>query len=98
MSSRFELNEECYIVREDGVKIPLNDGLCRTILIDFNGAELVQSMVDAVTTAANSIAGPVNIILRRVGTAGGMPRLIADRGEIYDALVKLLKSDEVVVE
>jgi hypothetical protein len=88
-SNRYTVDAD-YIALKDGSRIPLDDGLCHTILIDCNGIELVQSILDAVTTAAGSVAGPVNIIIRRVGTFGGVPRLIADRGEIYDALVTLL--------
>lgn len=81
-----------YLVTKQGNKIPLDDGISHTVYLDLNGASLTQSVLDIITSEANQASDSVNIILRRVGMAcGGVPRLIADRGEIYDALTKLLK-------
>lgn len=94
--NRFELNADYIKEADTGNIIPLNS--CRTVYIDLNGAGLVQAILDIATTAANREAGCVNIILRRVGTAyGGVPRLIADHGEIYDALAELLAERDTIL-
>lgn len=89
MNDRFGL-DAAHIRLKSGDLIPLNSE--RTVCIDLNGASLTQPTLDIITAEANREPGCVNIVLRRVGIAyGGVPRLIADRGEIYDALTKLLK-------
>lgn len=91
--NRYELDADYIATMDSGNIIPLAGE--RTVYIDLCAAELSQHVLDIVTAEANRQSGCVNIILRRVGTTyGGVPRLIADRGEIYDALTKLLKEPE----
>lgn len=88
--NRFELDADYIKEADTGNIIPLNG--CRTVCIDLCASSLTQSILDIITAEANREPGMVNIILRRVDTAyGGVPRLIADRGEIYDALAELLR-------
>lgn len=88
--SRYELDAD-YVAMKNGHRIPLDDDITCTVMIDLNGASLTQPIIDEIVSAAGCQGSMVNIIIRRMGTIGGVPRLIADRGEIYDALTKLLK-------
>ena len=88
--NQFELDADYIKVADTGSIIPMHEE--KTVYLDLNGAGLNQTTLDVITCKANALGGCVNIVLRRVGTAyGGVPRLIADRGEIYDALCKLLE-------
>lgn len=67
------------------------------VSIDLAGLQLTQSHADylhgriSAAIESGEAKNGVDILIRRVATAGGVPRLIVDRSQIYDALSLLLK-------
>lgn len=80
-----------FIQLRDGTRIPVSED-SRTVYLDFNGIEMTQDMLDFIVSVVNAepAYGGTNIFIRRMSSRP-MPRLIADRGEIYDQLVELVK-------
>lgn len=88
--SQYEI--DAYEVKARERNIPLGG---RTIYLDLCGLPLQQSTVDIITQEANhDPSQPVNIIIRRLSATGGVPRLIVDHGEIYEAVKLLLVERE----
>jgi hypothetical protein len=63
----------------------------KVIEYDLCGASLCQAMIDRITSEANATrGGMIDITIRNIATIGGIPRLILDYGQIYNALRYLL--------
>jgi hypothetical protein len=63
----------------------------KVIDYNLNGMVLSQALIDRIVSEANVTRNRlVDIKIRNISTVAGIPRLIVDHGQIYNALMNFL--------